>query len=173
VTDIPVLLLDVDGVLNASRAGWSAPPRSGWATSNDVWYRMRWEPRLMVRLRLLLDAGSLEIRWATSWVGDTDRLEVLFDLPHLPSAWDPATPVPNIDAAKRGAATTLAAAGRRVIWVDDEAFVGWDGRAGLEDAGHLLIAPRSGRGLRPEDMDRIEEFCRVQPARVRPSLSRR
>ncbi|PPK93489.1 hypothetical protein CLV92_110117 [Kineococcus xinjiangensis] len=39
-----VWLLDVDGVLNASRPGWSAPPRIRSAYSGGFEYRIRWAP---------------------------------------------------------------------------------------------------------------------------------
>ena len=166
---LPVLLLDVDGVLNASRAGWSEAPRAGWATCAGVRFRMRWSPKLMTRLCALHASNTVEIQWATSWVGETSQLETLFGLPTFPDALLTSaavagreiTSIADIQAAKRAAALDVVSADRRLIWVDDEAFSGnWPPRAFIEADGHLLIQPKPSRGLRPEDMDRIELFLR-------------
>jgi hypothetical protein len=156
----PVLLLDVDGVLNASKAGWGSAPRNGYAACGGMEFKIRWSPEVVVRLQAL--ASAAEIRWATTWVGDTIQIERLLSLPHFEDAFtaDDMRRLGGAHFAKRWCALGVVESGRRLIWADDEAFLDWDGRTELEAAGHLLIAPRPSRGLRPEDLDRIEEFCR-------------
>lgn len=148
--------LDVDGVLNASKAGWSSAPRSGTAYYGGTAYRMRWAPALMKRIKAIHDSGRVTIVWSTTWVGQTPQLERLFGLPHF----DTADSVSMSSDSKFKAAKAVLTAGHRLIWTDDmetpafgDIYNDWmsTGRA-------LLIRPRSSKGLRPEDIDRIEEF---------------
>jgi hypothetical protein len=150
-----VWLLDVDGVINASKAGWSAAPRSGWAYSKGVGYRMRWAPALIERIRKVHLEGSVEILWATTWVGDTDGLQRLFRLPEFNSARSQSMSTPY----KRMAAEDVVDSGRQLIWTDDEAIPTVGGLYDkLVDAESLLIAPKPNRGLRPEHLDMIDEY---------------
>lgn len=145
-----VWLLDVDGVLNASRAGWSAQPYSGWAYANSGMWRMRWSPQLMGRIRQAHRTGAVEILWATTWVGHTAQLEQLFKLPALLSAGAPGMDFED----KRNAALDVLESGRRLIWTDDESIpLTWE-----SNHDRLLIRPKSNRGLRPEHMDLIDDF---------------
>jgi hypothetical protein len=61
---------------------------------------------------------------------------------------------------KHSAAEAVLADGRPLIWTDDEALPApGPGRDRLlVDGRALLIAPRSHRGLQPEDLDEIEAF---------------
>lgn len=145
-----VWLLDVDGVINASKAGWSAAPNSGWAFANGNSWRMRWSPQLMERIRKVHQQPSVTILWATTWVGHTDQLERLFKLPALLSAGPTGMDVVD----KQTAALEILESGRRLIWTDDEAIpLTWF-------SGHdrLLIRPKPNRGLRPEHLDLIDNF---------------
>ena len=69
------LLLDVDGVLNANKAGWSRAPKRGLAHAEGVSWTMRWEPKVIDRIAELNRRPDLEVIWATTWVGYTDGLE--------------------------------------------------------------------------------------------------
>lgn len=145
-----VWLLDVDGVINATRAGWSAQPKSGWAYANGNSWRMRWSPQLIERIKKIHKHEHTEILWATTWVGYTYQLENLFKLPALRSAG----PTGMGWGQKLAAAEAVLASGSRLIWTDDEAIpYDWD-----SNADRLIIRPRSNRGLRPEHLDEIERF---------------
>lgn len=145
-----VWLLDNDGVLNASKAGWSAPPRSGWAYADGVGWRMRWEDRAMARIRKVHSSQRVLIVWASSWCGATDQLEKLYKLPKLGSAWSSRM----YDLDKQSAALDVLEAGLKLIWTDDEAIPpDWE-----TDNNKLLIRPKTNRGLRPEHLDLIDEF---------------
>ncbi len=147
--------LDVDGVINASRAGWSAAPKSGWAYANGQQWRMRWSPQLIQRIIEVHNTGSVEIKWATTWVGYTDQLQKLFRLPDLISAGSESMSV----SMKRQAAEDVVDSGRKLIWTDDVA-VPIEGALlfKLEAFNSLLIRPKSNRGLRPEHLDMIDEY---------------
>ena len=143
-------LLDVDGVLNANKSGWSAAPHSGTAYYLGTSWKMRWAPQLMERVRKVHSLPYVEVLWATSWCGYTDQLEKLFKLPALRSAW--STRMYNDD--KVAAAEKVLASGNKLIWTDDEAIP----YAWKSNSRQLLIAPKPNRGLRPEHLDQIDEF---------------
>ena len=159
MTAPPVWLLDVDGVINANRAGWGGPPTSRSIVAFDSSWRMRFSPDLIAAIRDL--SAVVEIRWATTWAGHIPDLSRVFALPELP----PAFPMPEghptqatIAPLKLAAALAVVESGRRLIWTDDDA-IPEDGpdRERLDAAGALLIAPKPSRGLRPEHLDTIRE----------------
>lgn len=162
----PIWLLDVDGVLNASRAGWSGPPRTGRAVADGHSYTIRWAPELVARITAVHEAGLVEVRWATTWVPWVDALAGLLGLPDFPTAWDPASGDVRHDDpsdvlyAKQDAAMSVVADGRRLVWTDDDAipFAG-PVRDALDAAGALLIEPGPRGGLRSMHMDAIEAFA--------------
>jgi len=160
----PVWLLDVDGVINASRPDWGTAPRREhvWSPSDHQSYLMRWAPGLIDRIRALHASGTVEVRWCSTWCPDAEALERLWRLPPLERA---LTEVPVPKGAygwplKVEAARAVLAGGRRLVWTDDEAVptsgvlhdeLTADGRA-------LLIAPNPTRGLQPDHVDDIEAF---------------
>lgn len=159
----PVWLLDVDGVLNASRPGWGGAPRNGTAYSVGVGYPMRWAPRLMDRIYALHEAHRVEIRWCTTWCDAADQVERLFGLPRFDRVWSHELTGDAAARAKLDAARDVLDRQRRLIWTDDTA-VPLDGpvRDELTRSGHaLLIAPSPRRGLQPEDLDAIEAFIQA------------
>src|SRR4051812_21578233 len=66
----PILLLDVDGVLNAMR--WELPP--GWEQGTFNGYMLSWDPTITARLRSLHESGRVEIQWLTTWAEKPDGL---------------------------------------------------------------------------------------------------
>lgn len=167
-TDVPVWLLDVDGVLNAfSRPGWSAPPARGDAYADGLQFTLRWAPALLTEVRGLLASDTVEVRWATSWVSYIDQITRTMSLPELPLAFTlPAELTAATSAlhdatvaAKRRAALDVVGSGRRLLWTDDDAI--WPPgpeRTYLEGAGALLIVPDARRGLQPDDLDAIRAW---------------
>jgi hypothetical protein len=161
----PVWLMDVDGVLNVSHPGWGGAPQRQfvWSQTDQTTYPMRWAPVLIDRIRSLHVDGRVEIRWCTTWCPDADELERLWRLPELERALV-ADPMPRGAACwplKLAAAKAVLADGRRLIWTDDDALPKPGAARDELTAGGLalLIAPRPRRGLRPDDLDRIEAFA--------------
>lgn len=156
----PVWLLDVDGVLNATRPGWSAAPRNGTAYGGGHPYRLRWAPALITRIRALHQAGSVTLRWCSTWCADADQVERLFALPPLERSWTGPISHSAAPAAKLAAAHAVLDQGHRLIWTDDDA-VPTSGPVHDELVATgcaLLIAPLANRGLQPEHLDTIEAF---------------
>lgn len=162
MTDLPVWLLDVDGVINATRPGWGAAPRKAHAYSGGVEWTIRWAPALLDRIRQVHRDGLAEIRWCTTWCCDADQLERLFGLPTLGREWTGELHGAAAAEAKRAAAVNVVEAGRRLVWTDDtEVPSSGDLYDKLTADGRgLLIAPKPSRGLRPADMDAIELFLK-------------
>ncbi|MBO3741503.1 hypothetical protein [Actinoplanes flavus] len=160
-----VWLLDVDGVLNATRPGWGAAPRSGTAYGDGHPYRLRWSSALITRIRALHDTGTVTVRWCSTWCADADQIERLFALPRLERAWTDPISHSAAPAAKLAAARAVLDQGHRLIWTDDDA-VPTSGPVHdelLATGRALLIAPLPNRGLQPEHLDAIEAFVSASP----------
>jgi hypothetical protein len=118
----------------------------------------------MDRIRALHDTGTVEIRWCTTWVGDTGQLSAMFGLPTFPDAY-----TDDVAAEHRwnklNAALEVVESGRPLIWVDDFAIPAADDfdaghRVTMEAAGAMLVEPDHRHGITPDDMNRIEAYVR-------------
>lgn len=157
-----VWLLDVDGVLNASRPGWSRAPRSAMAYAEGHGYRLRWEPALIDRIRDANNLDGVTVRWSTTWCVAPDQLTRTFGL-NLECAFTERPPHLTFDELKVNAALGVLAAGHRLVWTDDSvvgpACARWPefDKAVADGRAHLL-APKPSRGIRPNQMDDIWTF---------------
>src|SRR5215212_4009143 len=166
--DVPILLLDVDGVLNAARRD----PPEGWRQGLFNGFLLSWDPTITARLRELHESGRVEIQWLTTWTTDADRL--LAEPMGLPRGLtthdrEDAAPV-GFTAGMSGipgwwklaVAQEVAAAEpeRRSVWIDD------DLAAQAEETGEwlaanphvLVIAPDLYEGLTHAQLDEIEAW---------------
>ncbi len=177
----PVWLLDVDGVLNTSRNAWREAPWNadvlwGGASNTPMTYKFHWSPTLLSRIRALRRADLVELVWCTTWCAEAASLEDVFKLPPLKRAFTCYTKgQADTWNYKRDAADAVLAAGRHLIWTDDDIPTfgplrdRFDGR---DDA--LVITTQARRGLTPDDMARIEAFATLHAkvARHRVETSR-
>src|SRR3954470_13919860 len=128
LNDVPILLLDVDGVLNAAR--WELP--EGWQRGRFNGFVLSWDPTVTARLRELHESGRVEIQWLTTWTTDAD--ELLAEPMGLPRGLrthsrEGVLPT-GFGGERRGipgwwklaAARTIAEAepDRRIMWIDDD-----------------------------------------------------
>lgn len=172
----PVWLLDVDGVINANNPGWGAAPRrrSVWSSTLSREFTIRWAPSLLTEIRRIHRAGEVEIRWCTTWCGDTKELERSLHLPAFEPCWTEYRNGRAGAEAKLAAARAVLAEGRPLIWTDDHEvpLESWDLHAELMAAGTaLLIRPDERRGLQPEHIAAIDTWVRGlggEAARVAP-----
>ena len=167
-SDVPILLLDVDGVLNAARVDLPA----GWTRGTFNGYVLTWDPTVTARLRELHESGRVEIQWLTPWTTDADRLLAEpMGLPRGLVAHARADSAPTGFAGVFGghsgwwkltAAQAVAAAepDRRIVWVDDDLAVqAADTGDWLAANPHVLvIAPDLFVGLTHEQLDAIEAW---------------
>lgn len=158
----PILLLDVDGVLNAVTD--SDPKAWGdWQQDRANGFGICWSPKMIAALNDLAD--RVEFRWLTTWWDMTERLAFLglhegitvanteeeyLDREGGPGSWW------KLNTAKR-----VAEEGRPIIWIDDDlAFdkpaLEW-GRS-LPPGRLLGISPTTHRGLCPEHFDVIKAW---------------
>lgn len=164
-----VWLVDVDGVINANRPSWGAPPHHGTAYAGAEPWRMRWAPRLVDLMGQWHRESRVELRWATTWCPYADQLELMWGFPPLVRS------LADTDVVSRATATAakLRAAhhvveleGRPLIWTDDDAIPasGKDLRRLTEaPVPALLIEPPSTKGLGREDLGRVDAWLRSIP----------
>src|SRR5918911_5332204 len=127
-SDVPILLLDVDGVLNAARVDLPA----GWTRGTFNGYVLTWDPTVTARLRTWHEAGRVEIQWLTTWTEDADRLLAEpMGLPRGLRTHSRGRMAPTGYAGRLGRVTgwwkleharevAEAEPGRRIVWIDDD-----------------------------------------------------
>lgn len=175
--DVPVWLLDIDGVLNALASGVPSAP---WPA--DAWERHA--VRALVPDRGCLDlpvlvarpvlefvtrvhaSGAAEIRWHSTWgEAAVTTLGPALGLPRIELSVAPEWAGEAAMWWKVPAARHVAESGRRLVWTDDQlALYRADPLCGAELAaldrwdGALLIATDPRVGLGPGDLARVAEF---------------
>jgi hypothetical protein len=169
---MPLWLLDIDGVVNALTV---APDVRVWPEHTWIHRTVISEipARGMLRLPILaarpvLDfvaaaaaSGRVDVRWHSTWrsAAVTDLAPAL-GLPHIPISVAPEwTNRTRGQWWKAPAALRALAAGRRLIWTDDDLdYFGDEVAAVRERPDALLIGPDPAVGLRPADLDAIAAF---------------
>jgi hypothetical protein len=127
-------------------------------------WKVRWAPKLVDRIRTLVVAGRVDVRWCSTWCPWADQFERLWRLPALGRAFNVPINGAEASVAKLAAARQVLAEGRRLIWTDDmEVPLSGPLHEELAAGGRaLLIRPEGRRGLQPAHMDLIEQFLRDQ-----------
>jgi membrane-associated protease RseP (regulator of RpoE activity) len=164
----PILLLDVDGVLNAVcldlPEGWQRGIYNGFVLS--------WDPTVTARIRDLHESGRVELQWLTTWTSKAD--ELLAEPMGLPRGLktherDDVLPT-GFEGELRGvsgwwklaAAQAVAEAepGRRIVWIDDDLVAPADDTSEWLAANGqvLVIAPNLFTGLTHAELDRVEAW---------------
>ena len=164
----PVLLLDVDGVLNAVQM--ELP--DGWRRGTYNGFVLSWDPTVTARLRELHESGRVELQWLTTWTENADKL--LAEPMGLPRGLRTHARKDVLPTGftglfrglsgwwKLAAARAVAEAepGRRIVWIDDDlAEQADDTSEWLEaNAQVLVVAPDLFAGLTHEELDRVEAW---------------
>ena len=186
----PLVLLDVDGVLNAVQA-WGRSDawddwRTGSATADGRSFPITWSPSVVAAVRSWQDLA--EVHWLTTWGHDANAsLRHLLELPELPVAGtydddvdrqagdpDPAGPAHASVAPaapdrltgrwwKFDVVRRIVRTGqeRRLVWLDDD-LAGQDDVRGWmrRHTTSLLVAPDPRSGLTADHLHAVEEFLR-------------
>lgn len=182
----PVVLLDVDGVLNAmlrkpNNVTW---PYDSWkfgtATTGGREWPIAWATDVVDWLNALDDSGRAEIRWHTTWLADAQRIADLVGL----NRFDVADSTPEVADGdvyglasqelavarireglpqwwKYGAARRVLEAGHPLIWMDDDIteHLPRVRRENLAANGSVLfLCPDQYTGLTPKHLRLAEKF---------------
>jgi hypothetical protein len=158
----PILLLNVDGVINAIQD--PANPADGYVKT--MYSEQTWtvhDPAVLDRLRRLHDSGNIDIRWLTTW--PESPLARMITALRLP-AWHTAGSLPlpyrpgwKSDAARRVCENEP---NRPLIWVDDDLqhqfSCGEMGGFNDRRPEMVFISPNPYHGLLDEHLDYIEAY---------------
>lgn len=167
----PVWLLDVDGVINACTKN---PDRSIWPLDQWTAYRVRKMPILVARpvvefITAAHEAGTVEIRWHTTWQDMANELAAEVGLPTFPIADAPEYRTWDLDRAAGwwklpAAKRVLTDEKRPLIWTDDDITYSL-GRRGQDEmralGPALLIGPNERTGLTPKHLRWISDFFAI------------
>jgi hypothetical protein len=174
----PVWLLDIDGVVNAMS---KHPPIQIWpekdwvevtvSDNTDTKYRMLAAQPVLDFISEVHRRRKAEIRWHSTWQGDSEKVGAALNLPHF---WlqDAVAEFENqTDFLLRGKWWKLPAAWRVVgkeqrplLWTDDDIVdLTKKETDALTVAGRtLLVAPTSTYGLSKRQLGRIAEFLGME-----------
>ncbi len=147
---LPLLLLDVDGVLMPT--GSSVPPgfeRRSTEKSDIVVSRQHgvWLHEL---------ADCFELVWASTWGdGANEAFGEFYELPHLPSITLGELPR---HGSRKLSQVALYSGERALAWVDDEIYDDARSWAVRRSAPTLLVRTNGSVGLRPEHYERLKRF---------------
>lgn len=154
----PVILLDVDGVLNA--CGWDEP--KGWddfQTTVCNGFHITHSQKMAAAIRAL----DADIVWLTTWRERANEwISPLFDWGHFPA-------LSYVESERYSSWWKAAAAEKYIkenprpfIWIDDDLTFGIMESDFLNDADfdipYLLVAPYQSDGLQLDQIEKIATF---------------
>jgi hypothetical protein len=163
-TKIPVLLLDIDGVVNIVGAQMNIPLK--WkvvksATLNQ--YPFSWAPAVVEKLNHWADTKQAEIRWLTTW--DNNARTIVgpaLGLREFYLARDPALQLSKLIAATRIAKNEP---DRPIVWIDDDMSRIFGNPNDIDIIKYwvarkntLLVETDPLQGLVDSDLKMVEEF---------------
>lgn len=157
-TPKPILLIDVDGVINFTGNSCWPVAKQAKVMHEKRKYLITWSPVVVEKLNLWFDSGLAEIRWLTTWDKYAqDNLAPALGLRHFELARDP---VENIDKDVAADRTVLAEPGRPIVWIDDDVsyYVRRIRSNWMAKNTTLIVQPDTRIGLTPEQLATIESF---------------
>jgi hypothetical protein len=169
-----LVLLDVDGVLNASPI-WDphskehgCPWPRGWRTFKAGRYEMRFAPDLCDALLRIHESGLAEVRWLTTWGHDANAvLAAGFGFPRFEVVGSPPPIGEGEGWWKYPLAVAAAVSAERVVWADDDLPQAREAWAWAQsEPGVLPLAPDHYTGLTPADIERATDFLLRQQGSV-------
>lgn len=182
-SDVPVWLLDIDGVVNANadrpdRRIWPTWVTAEVANLQGFTFPMLASTDVIAFLTRVHEQGVAEIRWHTTWQQRALEVGDALGLPRFAVQPIPQPAVPDgqpvgLDTSTNSsfgagwwkypvAEHVVSVEERRLIWTDDDASLrlGSDELERLGDS--LVIAPIAEAGLTAEHLDLIAEYCGVE-----------
>ncbi|MCW2741910.1 MAG: hypothetical protein JWR45_2332 [Blastococcus sp.] len=164
----PVLLLDVDGVLNAVRRDLP----DGWRRGTFNGYVLSWDPTVVDRLRELHETGRVQLQWLTTWTSMADELLAEpMGLPRglrthsrqgvLPTGFgEERRGLPGWWKLAAARAVAEAEPDRRIVWIDDDLADQAEDTSEWLAANEqvLVVSPEYTTGLTHAELDRVEAW---------------
>lgn len=164
---IPLILLDVDGVinsLNAVRIKTSLDSNDGkyskvHINDNKISHHIRWMPNIVDAINSWSNTKLAEIKWLTTWDDNAQTLLApALKLNHFELARDPKLMLSKENAAKLNASYDE---DRPLIWIDDDlSCFGLDREFWSSRKAMLFVNTRGSYELTNDDVLKIEEFLK-------------
>lgn len=164
---VPLLLLDVDGVLNA--VDYPHPDFSVWpdycvvdADALEHTWTIWYSPTVVRTLLEWHESGRVEIQWLTTWEDMANGIGFKPELPELEVAGWRNEPVEGYGWWKLAVVKRLRAEQphRQIIWIDDDLSYDTEANEWLDSATEAEdvwpVRPRTTTGLTPEHLEHIE-----------------
>lgn len=155
----PILLLDVDGVLNCSGESPWPDAKTTWPQVRHEWGASRCRVTTSPRIGDALLSLDVEIRWLTTWGHDANRrISPRAGLPQrLPVAGVPVESDHGKMRWKVDVVVDTVKLGRFVIWVDDDAERQLEDEIRSRAAGAELLVLRTDpqTGLTPDEVEHL------------------
>lgn len=179
MSELPVWLLDIDGVVNAIGKGdpsvWpKAQWRQGRAEATGQEWPITWAVPVVDFIRDAHESGRVEIRWHTTWQHEACNFAELVGLPVFAVADAPEFEEQAAHAIAAGtpkwwklpaAERVVREEQRPLIWTDDDitwSLARYDADARLRThAPALLISPDQHTGLTPKRLRMIGDFLDI------------
>lgn len=163
MSDKPIWLLDVDGVLNAFDETRPVLGDWGdWQTFTARGFPIRYSPTMVGRILALHESGAVEVRWLTTWGRHANTDLTPLGFPEFAVAAE--MPFRERDGWwKYPVAKELFEQGQAIIWTDDDITYSSDALDWLRDVKASdrsddirAYAPQGA--ISQQDMDDIEKW---------------
>jgi hypothetical protein len=158
---VPILLFDVDGVLNAV-TGTDPGTWDDWQVRRAGGFRIRWSPSMIAALTRLSE--RVELRLLSTWWDTTEQPDFLGLPPMTVANTRDEYERLGSDAPawwKLATVQRVHAEGRPIIWLDDDLAYNAEAKkwcASLPTGTLLGISPVTSRALEPTHLVTIEEW---------------
>lgn len=175
----PVLLLDIDGVLNACSKSLPthAWPKGDWGVGGLYGFHLKWAKPVISWIKKIHTEDRAEIRWHTTWQENAHTFACLVGLPAFKVQPCPEWPKFQDNGAMLAAELIMAGQipwwkypaaeriiledKRPVVWIDDDIVseVPRRARSALRKAGPVLfVNPSTQTGVCPNHMRQVDTF---------------
>jgi hypothetical protein len=155
MSDIPIILLDWDGCVNAVCSLWDMPEH--FREFEAQGFYIRYDPVVVEFFNDLHTSGRAEVRFLSTWYSCLPDLAPSGILP-FPAA-NTAEEFLAENWWKLPVAQRVHAEGRPVIWIDDDLAYEVTARNWIEQEDNVLaISPRTHEGLTDSHLEEISAW---------------
>lgn len=165
-----LILLDFDGVINASKYAYVVGTRNYWdgvfhtetLSMDDKSFTVYYSPELVDIVNLWGRRGDTDIIWVTTWATHTDQFMKLgFDkFEEAFPEYSEDIPYGGMWKPRVGASLIEKGGYEKYVWVDDDGTINGPYKKGpsLVRDKFLRINPMPDFGMTRDDMDLVEKY---------------